>query len=97
MCWYCGAAIKDAEPIGRSLTCEDCGKDLRSCRNCSFYLPKSSGSCAESNAEPQSERERGNFCDWYKLNPVFRSVTQGETSAQHKADNARKAFEDLFS
>jgi hypothetical protein len=89
--------VKDAEPIGRSLKCESCGKDLRSCRNCRFYLPKSEGSCAETNAEAQSEPERGNFCDWYKLDPKFRADTPGEKSAQNSADAARKAFEDLFS
>jgi hypothetical protein len=97
MCWYCGSAVKDAEPIGRSLKCEDCGKDLRSCRNCKFFLPKSSGSCAETNAEPVADSERGNFCDWYKLNPAFRVASAGEKAAQSKADSARKAFDDLFS
>jgi hypothetical protein len=97
MCWYCGFAVKDEEPIGRSLKCDDCGKDLRSCRNCRFYLPKSIGSCAESHAESQYETERGNFCDWYKLNPAFRVVTSGEKGAQDKADSARKAFDNLFS
>ncbi len=97
MCWYCGSAIKDEEPIGRSLKCEDCGRDLRSCRNCRFYLPKSAGSCAETNAEPESDPERGNFCDWYKLDPKFKSVTAGESAAQNKTEAAKKAFEDLFS
>ncbi len=97
MCWYCGSAVKDAEPIGRSLKCEDCGKDIRSCRNCRFYLPETRGSCSETSAEAQSDTERGNFCDWYKLNPKFRSVTQGEKAARDNAGAARKAFEDLFS
>ncbi len=97
MCWYCGSAVKDEEPIGRSLKCEVCGRDLRSCRNCRFYLPEAQGSCSETNAEKQSDPERGNFCDWYKLNFKFKSVTPGEKAAQEGTLAARKAFEDLFS
>ena len=97
MCWYCGSAVTDAEPIGRSLRCGDCGKDLRSCRNCRFFIPQSGGSCSESGTESQTDRERGNFCDWFGLNPKFKSPTQGEKNAQDKAAVARKAFEDLFS
>ncbi|MDR2480071.1 MAG: hypothetical protein LBD48_12265, partial [Treponema sp.] len=37
MCWYCGSPVLD-EIIGRSLRCAGCGKDLRVCRNCRFFL-----------------------------------------------------------
>jgi len=97
MCWYCGSPINDPEPIGRSLRCLDCGKDLRSCRNCRHYLP---GSCAESQAEKPYEQDRANFCDWFSLNPRFRGATPGEKSnnagASKKADAAKSAFDDLF-
>ncbi|MDR1904114.1 MAG: hypothetical protein LBQ88_17740 [Treponema sp.] len=96
MCWYCGSPIKDSDPLGRSLRCTDCGKDLRSCRNCRFYLSGGRGDCAESRAESPAEKERGNFCEWFALNPRFREASEGEKKAIDKAALARAAFTDLF-
>ena len=97
MCWYCGSAILDEEPLGRSRSCQDCGKDLRSCRNCRHYRP---GGCAESQAERPSEPDRANFCDWFSLNPRFRGITEGEkkslAAAASAGANAKSAFNDLF-
>lgn len=96
MCWYCGSAIKDGEPLGRSLRCPDCGKDLRVCKNCRFYLPGARGDCAEPRGEVPHEKDRGNFCDWFALNPRFRSQTSGEKSARNAAATAKSAFDELF-
>lgn len=96
MCWFCGSPVTDAEPLGRSLRCPECGKDLRSCRHCRFYLPGSRGDCGESHAEPAADKERGNFCDWFSLNPRFRSSGAGERKARDAAASARTAFDDLF-
>ncbi|MCL2800600.1 MAG: hypothetical protein FWD28_02445 [Treponema sp.] len=95
MCWYCSSPITDPEPIGRSLRCQDCGKDLRSCKNCRFFLPGTRGDCRESNAEMQADKERGNFCDWFSLNEKLRSAG-AETKEKDKADSSRAAFNDLF-
>jgi len=95
MCWYCGSPVKDPDPIGRSLRCQDCGKDLRSCKNCRFFLPGTRGDCRETSAEPQADKERGNFCDWFSLDEKFR--TQGaNTKEKEKADASRTAFDNLF-
>ncbi|MDR1143606.1 MAG: hypothetical protein LBK77_05210 [Spirochaetaceae bacterium] len=95
MCWYCGDIITEPEPIGRSLYCS-CGKDLRSCRNCRFYLTGARGDCSETNAEPQSDKERGNFCDWFSLNPRFRSPSPGEQKDRGARSGAKAAFDGLF-
>jgi hypothetical protein len=96
MCWYCGSPIAD-EFIGRSLRCAECGKDLRVCRHCRFFLPGSRGDCAEPKAEPAAEKDRANFCDWFSLDQKFRSQTAGQAGARDKAAAARSAFDDLFS
>ena len=97
MCWYCGSAINDPEPLGRSLLCTDCGKDLRSCRNCRHF--RATG-CTETQAEKLSEIEKSNFCDWFSLNPVYRTVTEGvKKSLDSKAAasaKAKSAFDELF-
>jgi predicted amidophosphoribosyltransferase len=93
MCWYCGSPVKEPEPLGRSRVCPDCGKDLRSCRNCRHHLPSG---CAEGQAEKPSDPERANFCDWFSLNPRFTKVTDGVKKSIDTAASARSAFDDLF-
>ncbi|MDR3147467.1 MAG: hypothetical protein LBU00_03700 [Treponema sp.] len=97
MCWYCGAPIRAAEPIGRSLHCESCGRDIRSCRNCRFYSPGSSGQCREPQAalDPPRDRERANFCDWFSLSPALRSSGAGQQKDTGRQE-ARLAFDKLF-
>jgi hypothetical protein len=96
MCWYCGQPIKYPNPIGRSARCQSCGKDLRSCKNCRFFLSGARGDCRESGAEPQSDKERANFCDWFSLDEKYRSQTAGQTDQQKSADASRAAFDNLF-
>ncbi|MDR1445179.1 MAG: hypothetical protein LBI94_09910 [Treponema sp.] len=107
MCWYCAAPVSAPEPIGRSLRCESCGRDIRSCRNCRFYSPGSSGDCREPQAaaDPPRDRERANFCEWFSLDPGLRSFGAGSGPGQKSADmqksekdreDARRAFDNLF-
>ena len=93
MCWYCGSPVTIAEPLGRSLVCSGCGKDLRSCKNCRHYRPSG---CAESVTEKPSDPERANFCDWFSLNPRFREATEGMKKSKDAAASAKSAFNDLF-
>jgi hypothetical protein len=96
MCWYCGSPVNDPEPLGRSLRCEICGKDLKICRHCSFFLPGSRGDCSEPGAEPPAEKDRANFCDWFKLNPKYRNKTGGQQKEPAAAVSAKTAFDNLF-
>jgi hypothetical protein len=96
MCWYCGSPITDAEPIGRSHRCQTCGKDLRACKNCLFFLPGAQGNCREAGAEGQQDRERANFCDWFSLNEKFRAQSAGQKKELEKAESSRAAFDNLF-
>ncbi|GAB6393147.1 MAG: hypothetical protein MdMp014T_2520 [Treponematales bacterium] len=94
MCWYCGAPITEEEPVGRSLRCAGCGKDLRSCRNCKLCL--ADGGCAEGQADSPQDKERANFCDWFAVNPKFRKLTAGQGEAQARAEAAKAALDGLF-
>jgi hypothetical protein len=96
MCWYCGSPVTDTEPIGRSVRCQNCGKDLRSCKNCRFYSPGLRGDCRETSAEGQSDKERANFCDWFSLDTKFRSSSAGKSKEQEKAEASKTAFDNLF-
>ena len=96
MCWHCGSPVAETEPFGRSLLCSVCGKDLRSCRNCKFYLAGARGDCSETSAEPVTDKERANFCGWFSLNPRFTTATEGERKSRDAAASAKSAFNDLF-
>jgi hypothetical protein len=95
MCWYCGSPVID-EVIGRSLRCAECGKDLRVCKNCRFFLSGAKGDCSETHAEPVSDKERANFCDWFSLDLKYRGLTPGQKKDIDKAAEARAAFDNLF-
>jgi len=96
MCWYCGSAVLDPEPLGRSTRCIDCGKDLRCCKSCRFYKPGSRGDCTETVDLTPPEKDRANFCDWFSLNPAFRKESTGESSARKASSAARSSFDSLF-
>ncbi|MDR2210775.1 MAG: hypothetical protein LBO65_04815 [Spirochaetaceae bacterium] len=95
MCWYCGEPVTGDGPMGRSARCS-CGKDLRCCRSCRFYLPGARGDCSEPGSDLVSDKERGNFCDWFSLNPRFRSPTPGEQGARNARAHAAADFNKLF-
>ncbi|MDR2479798.1 MAG: hypothetical protein LBD48_10870 [Treponema sp.] len=95
MCWFCGSPVTD-EVIGRSLRCTQCGKDIRSCRSCRFFLSGARGDCSETNAVPEADKERANFCDWFSLNPQYRLPTAGQHNDLDTAAAARAAFDNLF-
>jgi hypothetical protein len=43
------------------------------------------------------DKERANFCDWFSLDPRFRSAAAGEKNARNAAASAKSAFDALFS
>lgn len=89
MCWKCGNDPKNRKP-GRSETCETCGKDLRACKNCFFFAPGAHWDCHETIPEQVTDKERGNFCDY------FRYKSKGGTPVVNKNENGKNAFDSLF-
>ena len=64
-CWNCGHSL-DALDFGRADTCNKCGRDTKVCKNCIHYDALSNNQCRESSADRVVEKERSNFCDWFK-------------------------------
>jgi len=90
-CHRCGRAREGSGPVGRTESCDGCGADLHVCRNCDFYDPAAYNGCRESRAERVLEKERSNFCDWFR----------GKTGALPKGkddrqETARKGLDALF-
>lgn len=52
--------------VGRRDECLFCKSDLHVCKNCLMYDPKSYNECKEPSADVVKEKERANFCDFFK-------------------------------
>ncbi|MGH8646219.1 MAG: hypothetical protein ACREX4_17865 [Gammaproteobacteria bacterium] len=70
VCWRCGASLEELLlPFKRIEQCPRCQADLHVCRMCGFYRPSLSSACDEPMAEHVPEKERANFCDYFKPRP----------------------------
>ncbi|OFZ54926.1 MAG: hypothetical protein A2428_00550 [Bdellovibrionales bacterium RIFOXYC1_FULL_54_43] len=87
-CWSCGRTLTVLD-YGRADTCPKCGRDTKTCKGCQFYDQHANNECHESQADPVLEKERSNFCDYFKP----RSGTGSETSTR---DALKAAAEALF-
>src|SRR6478609_1309259 len=64
-CWKCGASLTSLD-YGRQDTCRKCGFDTRVCRNCIHYDRLYNNECKETQADRVVDKERSNFCDYFK-------------------------------
>ncbi len=77
--------------------CESCGSDAKVCLNCDFYDEGAQWQCRETISEPVREKNRANFCDFFRLaaasgaGPAGKGVAKDETK-----DVAKDAFSRLF-
>jgi hypothetical protein len=83
VCWKCGASLKGVPiPLSRRAECLACHAELHVCRLCHFYDPRVEGKCREDRAEEVREKERANFCDYFKPRPnAFRAKDTARTEA----------------
>ena len=86
-CHKCGRAIEE-EFVSRRGECRGCGADLRVCLNCCFYDPNRSNQCFEPQAEKVKEKDRSNYCDYFRL------ADAGEKRSAK--EDAEKLWKDLF-
>ena len=91
ICHRCGREITLEGKIGQREVCPGCGADLHCCRNCAFYDPGAYNQCREPQAERVPEKDRGNFCDWFR----FRDAAAGREAGGGKG-SARDKLNGLF-
>ena len=88
-CHRCGEQVLEGAKVGRRDQCAKCSYDLRVCKNCEFYDRTAYNDCREPQAERVVEKERSNFCDYFRFST--RDVDGGDND-----DSARKKLDDLF-
>jgi hypothetical protein len=91
-CWRCGTSLASLRlPIGRSEECSACRSQLHVCRLCKSFDRARPKQCREEDAEEVRDKERANFCDWFKpRSGAFDAAGAAAESA------ARSAVDALF-
>jgi predicted RNA-binding Zn-ribbon protein involved in translation (DUF1610 family) len=93
-CYHCGQELA-AGPVVRSSECPSCRRDVRVCRNCRHFSPGAHWDCRETVSDQVVDKERANFCDWFKLAGNGASGKPGGQAAE-KEKKARDGFAALF-
>lgn len=92
VCWKCGASVADLSlPLRRDDECKQCGAQLHVCKLCEWYSIAVAKHCREPIAEEVNDKERANFCDYFKPRPGAYS-----NAAVTAADKAKTELEALF-
>ena len=91
-CWNCGSELKNLLlPFSRYEECSTCNADLHVCIACKNYDPATSDSCREQRADFVLDKEKANFCDYFKANR--RPYKQKDNT---EAQQAKARLADLF-
>ena len=91
-CYRCGAALDALSlPLSRRDQCPACSADLHVCKMCVHFDATAPRQCREDGADDVSEKDRPNFCDWFKP-----SDSAFNPDAKSEADAAQAALAALF-
>lgn len=68
-CYKCEKelSLTSQSKIGREEECPHCYASLRCCKMCGFYDKSAYNECKEPMADRILEKEKANFCDFFKL------------------------------
>jgi hypothetical protein len=89
ICYFCKTELE--APIYRSSECPQCGKETKTCYNCDFYSETSHWECRESINEQVLEKDRSNFCDYFRLSTTD---DPGRERKNNPVDDLKKLFGD---
>ena len=91
-CYRCGESLAALSlPLSRQDQCPACSADLHVCKMCVHFDRHVPRQCREDGAEDVTEKERTNFCDWFKP-----SETAFDPARKDEADAAQDALAALF-
>ncbi len=92
VCWKCGATLAALSlPLRRLDECPGCRAELHACKLCVEYDRAYARHCREPTIEEVRDKERANFCDYFKPKPGAWSAAAGVAAA-----DARSALDKLF-
>lgn len=87
-CYHCAKEIpfKEGQDIGRSEDCPSCHASLRCCRMCKFYDKSAYNECREPMADRVLDKEKANFCDFFKAGCSGSNGGPGKSDLLAQAD-----------
>ena len=88
-CALCHREIDVGDKVYFRDECPQCTGDLHICKNCEFYDPHAHQQCRESSAEQVTEKERANYCDYFRPGGNDKAANNG-------TDDAKKQLDALF-
>ncbi|MFC1726481.1 hypothetical protein ACFL4T_12740, partial [candidate division KSB1 bacterium] len=80
----------EIEKVFHNDECQKCTADLSCCKMCVFYDPYKSRGCKETEAEFVNDKERRNYCGYYKINPDINMVEK------KSKEDVKKKLDELF-
>lgn len=86
-CHKCKNIIEE-ESVFFKDECPHCSFDLHVCLNCVFYDEGKANKCRETQADYVKDRDRANYCDYFRFN-------NAETKKSEK-EAAERLWKDLF-
>jgi hypothetical protein len=89
VCWSCGTELL-AVDYTREGTCPACRKQTHVCRNCRFYDTTKANQCREPIADPVSDKQRANFCDYFAPSDDCHQPGKDQESLRAAADELFK-------
>jgi hypothetical protein len=68
-CYHCQNDLSAylISKVSRQDSCPKCHRDIRCCYNCAFFDANAHWECKEEVAEHVLDKEKANFCDYFKL------------------------------
>ncbi|MGE3975801.1 MAG: hypothetical protein AB7F59_14850 [Bdellovibrionales bacterium] len=91
ICFQCHTELVFADQVGFRAECTKCHADAHVCKNCIHYDPKVYNECKEPSADKVRDRDRANYCEYFKP----RSSASSEAPGKAKTD-LLSAAEALF-
>ena len=112
-CFRCGATLEKLSlPLSRRDECPECSIHVHVCRMCIYFDPVVPKQCREDDAEEVTDKEKVNFCEWFKpsgdaFDPAragqavraksdLAALFSDETQSGSEPDAATLDAEDLF-
>ena len=94
-CFKCGTTI-ELQKVSRRDECPRCGVDLRVCLNCAFHAESKANACIEPQAEPVKEKDRANYCDFFRFKEGATAYPRTGVSGTKQEDSGKAEAEKLW-
>jgi len=95
-CHHCQSPIDTRERIGFRDYCPSCDRALHVCLNCGFHAPGYNNECRETQAAPVVDKDRFNFCDFFRPAETASKTAPAPARPASSATATRGQLDALF-